>query len=174
MIWFPPPLLSDVQFLLHYNQRKGFSSPLLLNFLSSCEWNVFVCTIIPQGYRSTLTSSLIMSARELFFDLFCFFLHLIGKGSIDCPVKQTGLGVVRRFAAILFHATGQYYFLEPPLKDTGQKMEVFLKKEISYLLFQCYNVHKAYPCVFCGCRHFHYNAFGLCLPFSPFFRFARL
>ena len=50
------------------------------------------------------------------------------------------------------------------------KIKVLLKKECAYLLFQCYNLHKAFPLVLCGCQRFHYNTFGLCLPFLTFLR----
>ena len=48
---------------------------------------------------------------------------------------------------------------------------MFFKKEFAYLLFRCYNtVHKAYPLVFYGWSHFHYNTFRACLPFFIIFQ----
>ena len=47
-----------------------------------------------------------------------------------------------------------------PLGDAGQKIQMFLEKEFAYLLNRCYNLHKAFPLVFCGRSHFHYNTWG--------------
>ena len=39
------------------------------------------------------------------------------------------------------------------------------QKEFAYLLFRRYDLHKAFPLVFCGYRRFQYSTSGLCLPF---------
>ena len=41
-----------------------------------------------------------------------------------------------------------------------KKIQMFLEKEFAYLLNRCYNLHKAFPLVFCGRSHFHYNTWG--------------
>ena len=94
--------------------------------------------------------------------------------AVGRPVDRAGLCVVRHFAAVPFYAAGQDHLLEPPLGHAGQKIKVLLKKEFAYLLFRCYNLHKAFPLVFYGWLHFHYNTFGLCLPFLSFYEFAHL
>ncbi len=85
--------------------------------------------------------------------------------AIGCPVDRTGLRVVRHLAAALFHAAGQDHLLVPPLGRARQKIKVLLKKEFAYLLFRRYDLHKAFPLVFCGYRRFQYSTSGLCLPF---------
>ena len=56
---------------------------------------------------------------------------------IGYSVDREYISEIRSFPAVPPRAAGQYDFLYPLLRDTGQKIQMFFKKELAYFLFQC-------------------------------------